>query len=320
MSMCYEGPVKPLGFQWHLTDRCNLRCAHCYQERFDAGAELTIDELRRLADRIVAAARPPVTIHLTGGEALLLPHFGRLLDHLEGFGEAVELHVITNGTVTDPAALEALARTSRLTAIKVSAESADPAINDRIRGPGNLARVEAGIARLREGTGKAVITMATIGRHNVAGVERFAAWSRELGAAGAIFERFVPLGRGRAMAGEALDEASWAQVAAAACGLAGIAVEADELLPYRAFWLAFDPGGGASGLAGAECNLGGGSMALMPDGTVYPCRRFPVPSGNARIEPMEAILDRLERFAADLGALARPGCRALERAVAEGNG
>jgi MoaA/NifB/PqqE/SkfB family radical SAM enzyme len=68
-------------------------------------------------------------------------------------------------------------------------------------------------------------------------------------------------------------------------------------------------------LAGAECNLGGGSMALMPDGTVHPCRRFPESLGNARWEPMERILARLERFAAGLGAPERPGCRALERAL-----
>jgi MoaA/NifB/PqqE/SkfB family radical SAM enzyme len=312
--MCYDDPMGGLGFQWHLTDRCNLRCAHCYQERFDAAAELTIDELRRLADRILAAASGPVTIHLTGGEPLLLPGFDRLLAHLDGFGEAVELHVITNGTVTGAAVLEALAGTERLATIKVSAESADSEINDRVRGPGNLARVERGIALVREATGGPVVTMATLGRHNAAGIERFAAWSRAQGAAGAILERFVPLGRGRAMAGEVLAEEAWAEVAAAVAGIADCDAEADDLRPYRAFWLGFEDDGDVS-LAGAGCNLGGGSMALMPDGAVFPCRRFPEPLGNARFEPVEEILGRLARFAAGLGAPARPGCRALERAL-----
>jgi MoaA/NifB/PqqE/SkfB family radical SAM enzyme len=301
-----------LGFQWHLTDRCNLRCGHCYQERFDAAAELGVEELCRLADRIVPAAGGPVAIHLTGGEPLLLPGFERLLGHLDGFGESVELHVITNGTVTGDAALEALAGARRLTTIKVSAESADPEINDRVRGRGNLARVEAGIARFREITGKSVIAMATLGRHNAAGLPAFAAWARGLGTDGAIFERFVPLGRGRAMAGEALDGPGWAVVAAAVAGWAGIETAADELLPYRAFWLGFDPGGEVS-LAGAECNLGRDSMALMPDGTVYPCRRFPEPAGNARFEPLAGIRERLARFASEQGVPGRSGCRALER-------
>jgi len=317
--MCYVWAMQALCFQWHLTDRCNLRCGHCYQERFDAAAELTTDELCRLADRIIAAASP-VTIHLTGGEPLLLPGFDRLLSHLDGFGEVVELHVITNGTVTVAAALDALARASRLTTIKVSVESADPGINDRIRGPGNLARVERGIARLREATDKSVVTMVTFGRHNAAGVKRFAAWSRDQGVAGAIFERFVPLGRGRAMAGATLDEAGWSEVAAAVYGLADIDADAEDLPPYRAFWLGFEDGGEECSLAGAECNLGSGSMALMPDGTVCPCRRFPEPLGNARFEPVATIRERLERFAAAFGTPARPGCRALEQALGSGGG
>jgi len=303
-----------LGFQWHLTDRCNLRCRHCYQERFDATTDLEIDELRRLADRIVAAAPGPLTIHLTGGEPLLLPGLDRLLRHLDGFGEAARLHVITNGTLTDPQALEALARCARLKTIKVSAESADSAVNDRARGAGNLARVEEGISALRRVTGRPVVTMATIGRHNADGIARFAGWSRELGATGAIFERFVPLGRGRSMAADALDEEGWAGIAATVAGLAGIAAGPAELAPYRAFRLGFETAGEAS-LAGAECNLGRDSMTLMPDGTVHPCRRLPEPMGNARFEEVERILERLERFARSQGVPGRPGCRALERSL-----
>lgn len=308
-----------LGFQWHLSDRCDGRCRHCYQQRFDAAAELEIDELCRLAERLVAASPGPLIIHLTGGEPLLLPGFDRLLAHLDGFGQAVELHVITSGTVIDPAALGALAGAARLKTIKVSVESADPGINDRIRGPGHLARAAEGIRRLREATGKAVVTMATLGRHNAAGIPRFARWSRDLGAAAVILERFVPLGTGRSMAAEALDEEDWDGVAAVAAGLAGVEADADELRRYRAFCLDFDAEGRVS-LAGAECNLGGEAMALMPDGTVHPCRRLPLPMGNVRFEPVGEILGRLERFAESAGVPGRPGCRALEAALGAGGG
>src|SRR5262245_46851861 len=30
--------------QWHITDRCNLRCAHCYQESY-SGAERPMNDL-----------------------------------------------------------------------------------------------------------------------------------------------------------------------------------------------------------------------------------------------------------------------------------
>lgn len=30
--------------QWHITDRCNLRCAHCYQESY-SGREPSYSDL-----------------------------------------------------------------------------------------------------------------------------------------------------------------------------------------------------------------------------------------------------------------------------------
>ena len=48
-----EAPLKTdgkaFGFQWHVTDRCNLRCRHCYQHRFDDGADLPLAALTAIA-------------------------------------------------------------------------------------------------------------------------------------------------------------------------------------------------------------------------------------------------------------------------------
>jgi radical SAM protein with 4Fe4S-binding SPASM domain len=43
-------------------------------------------------------------------------------------------------------------------------------------------------------------------------------------------------------------------------------------------------------LFGAPCIVGKDGIALMPDGTVYPCRRFPLKIGNLREEKLEDIL------------------------------
>ncbi len=81
-------------------------------------------------------------------------------------------------------------------------------------------------------------------------------------------------------------------------------------------------------LRAAECNLGASSMALMPDGSVQPCRRLPVVVGNLANEPLGQIRRRLERFSPsrvkkDLyGPVCSAcpleycsGCRAMARAV-----
>jgi MoaA/NifB/PqqE/SkfB family radical SAM enzyme len=39
-------------FQWHITDRCNLRCAHCYQNGYSLSSELTLEELKAVGRKI----------------------------------------------------------------------------------------------------------------------------------------------------------------------------------------------------------------------------------------------------------------------------
>lgn len=37
-------------FQWHITDACNLRCSHCYQENYSPNSELLLQDLKTIAD------------------------------------------------------------------------------------------------------------------------------------------------------------------------------------------------------------------------------------------------------------------------------
>ncbi|HOX47194.1 MAG TPA: radical SAM protein [Myxococcota bacterium] len=319
--------MKSFGFQWHLTDRCNLRCAHCYQDDFGPGAERPLEDLFAMVDAVLGALRDrPVSINLTGGEPLLLPGLPALLEHLSSQPNLSEMHVITNATVTAGPVLEALARYERVRYLKVSLEAADEAVNDRVRGPGNLARVRRNLGLYRQVTGKPFVLMMTLGRHNVGGVAAMAALAREVGAAGVIYERFVPLGQSRGFAAEVLGAEGWAHAVAGVLDAAGSEATPDELLAYRAFWLWTD--GREDPLEGALCNLGEGSMALMPDGTVYPCRRLPIPVGNVLREPFPRILARLQEFGVPAlaprltgglcglcGVEGCAGCRALARAL-----
>ena len=116
--------------------------------------------------------------------------------------------------------------------------------------------------------------------------------------------------RWRPLAQAALSSAEWGEVSAEISRSAGIEADPSDLSPFRAFWLHL----GADiqePLTGARCNLGGGSMALMPDGTVFPCRRLPVAVGNALEEPFARIRERLAEFEPGDGN----SCRALAAAL-----
>ena len=71
--------------QWHITNLCNLRCRHCYQEDFSKNCDLDWTGLQRISKNVLTTLQAwnrKASIHLTGGEPLLKPELFLLLDDL----------------------------------------------------------------------------------------------------------------------------------------------------------------------------------------------------------------------------------------------
>jgi radical SAM protein with 4Fe4S-binding SPASM domain len=281
-----------------------------------------------MADRVLGGVPDrEVTVNVTGGEPLLLPGIRDLLAHLHAFANLDEIVIITNGTVASEATLDMLRALPKVTTLKVSLEGATPAVNDAMRGEGSFRRVLENIPRLAS-AGKDIVLMITLSRHNAGEIEAFARLARDSGVAGVVFERFVPLGQGKGLMGSVLGPRDWADAVRAIAAAAGIDADPMDLLPYKAFWLSTAPAPGEEPLAGALCNLGDESMALMPDGSVFPCRRMALPIGNVLADPFDEILRRLASFESrrlkprltgifctSCGIEECSGCRALARSV-----
>ena len=83
-----------LKLQWHITDRCNLRCAHCYQDSYNSedlsyGQLLGIFEgYKTLLTQLNRESPHPVQGHIaiTGGEPFIreLCGFARGLPYRKG--------------------------------------------------------------------------------------------------------------------------------------------------------------------------------------------------------------------------------------------
>jgi len=319
--------MKTFGFQWHLTNRCNLRCGHCYQDDFTGRGEPGFDALLEMAERIFGALRDrEISVNLTGGEPLFMPRFFDLVERLHSYGSLKEAHVLTNGTIATDEVIERLRSSDRVGHLKVSIESGDGRVNDAIRGAGDLETVSRSLDRLIAGAGKPAMVMMTLARYNLPTIRETVRFAKAHGASGLILERFVPLGKGRSRREDVLDAQGWLEAVKAVVEAAGMDIDPATLLPYRAFWLWLDDR--EEKLEGALCNLGSESMALMPDGTVFPCRRLPVPIGNVLRDPIGTILSRLGDFGAPVirkrlhgglcglcGVEDCAGCRALARAL-----
>jgi len=267
---------------------------HCYQSDLESTAELPIDALKHIANGIMHTVPGPVTINITGGEPLLYRHHDmrpgvlELMTYLSKFDNLDELNIITSTMGMDEKIVCDLKALPKLSYVKVSLESHDPLVNDRIRWSGHY---QMALDNIRElvAAGLQVIIMTTLSKRNYQSVARLCAMAKDLGTQGVIFERFVPLGRGaNEMRDAVLTSKEWQDVLGAISGMAGVAV--DELLPYKAFWV------DGTTVSGAPCCLGPASMALMPDGTVYPCRRVPTPVGKLPDDGMERILAVLSKY------------------------
>jgi MoaA/NifB/PqqE/SkfB family radical SAM enzyme len=145
----------------YATYHCNLRCSYCLTE-----SNPRISDRREMAgeDMLVAVKQAAplgfASVGVTGGEVFMLPWIGDVLVEIAG---VLPTTVLTNGTLLPDRLLrriEPLAG-NRDFALQLSLDSADPAGNDRLRGPGNFARVCESVPRLRE-SGIAVRIATTV--------------------------------------------------------------------------------------------------------------------------------------------------------------
>lgn len=140
---------------WDLTNQCNLRCKHCYNNhkyfsRSDEPYQLA--SYQAVIDNISASHVDMV--HFLGGEPLLHPHVFEITRLLKAKGLMVGIN--TNGTFLKKYTNEILE--SGFGQVVVSLESSKPSRHDKIRGQGVFAMAMDGIRSMQDYDGKLVIS------------------------------------------------------------------------------------------------------------------------------------------------------------------
>jgi radical SAM protein with 4Fe4S-binding SPASM domain len=257
-----------ISFQWHITDICNLRCKHCYQENFLSNNDLSFDKIRLILENLKEQFGK-ISINITGGEPLYKKDFFDILDIISSFDNIESFNIITNGTLLNDRNINMLKNYKKLNEIKISIDGIKA--NDFIRGKGLLNIVEKNIKKI---SGIRKIIMFTAGGYNYREIEDVFDFSYEI-SDGLIIERFVPLGEGMQLKEFYLKQEEWFYIVQLIKDYFFID-NLNELAKFRAFYIDFKE----DEVFGALCNLGE-SFAIMPDGSIYPCRRLPIILGNA---------------------------------------
>ncbi len=280
--------------QWHLTNYCNLRCQHCYQEDFSKEKDLDWVGLTGVAHNLLTTLlgwNRIASIHLTGGEPLLKLELFSLLSHLNQNPLVGELGIITNGLLLDQEVVERLSALPKFRRINISLDGADAEVNDSIRGKGVFKKVIKNILLIKKESPFEIILMFTVMRRNYRSLASFLNLAQEVGVHGFIIERFIPWGRGREWKNEVLKKDEWKELIGVISELFSIE-EKNHLLSYQAFQIHLHEN--EPELLGAPCVIGRDGLCLMPEGDVFPCRRFPVSIGNLLTDSLKTIWENSE--------------------------
>jgi AdoMet-dependent heme synthase len=283
---------------WNLTERCNLACAHCYISAgpwHGAGGELTTDEVKRIADEILALNPSPMFI-LSGGEPLLRADLEAIAAHATAGGATVV--VGTNGTRLTAARIASL-QASGVTGVAISVDSLDERYHDRFRhGGGALADTLAAVGRLREAR-LDFLVQTTVTPGNRGEIGALAAWAAGAGAVCFNVYFLVETGRGaglRALAPEEND-ALLAELLELGQRYRGTMMVRSKCQPQimRHAWER-DPDSPLTRYA-TRCPCGVHYCRITPEGKVTPCPYTPAVAGDLRRQGFAEVWSGSEVFA-----------------------
>ncbi|MBL8918009.1 MAG: radical SAM protein [Myxococcaceae bacterium] len=179
----------PTRFFLNLTERCQLRCAHCITH---APTRTADGSARTMSEAVLDALTPHLAhAHYVGlthaGEPTLAPLLDPLLERLRRArrGRATVVHVVTNGMALTERRFEQLARAG-ITSWSFSLDGATPQTNDALRLGAKVVVLKQRLAafsalRQREALDVRLGVSCTLTRSNVHEVERVAHLVAEAG-------------------------------------------------------------------------------------------------------------------------------------------
>ncbi len=272
-------PKKRLLLQWHITERCNAHCRHCYQDE-RAHSELSLTQLLFILDQYKALlaqwrrlSRRHIGGHITitGGDPLIREDFPQLLGILARHKKWFTFALLTNGLAIDVPTAQFLKSLSPRF-VQVSLEGGR-SVHDHLRGEGNFDQTVAAIARLVR-TGIPTSIAFTAHKANFREFSEIAAIGRKLGVARVWADRLIPLGRGSTMFHQMLDPNEAWQLFVRMDKERAKENGKTRIAMHRA--LQFMVAGGTP----YRCTAGDTLLTILANGDLVPCRRMPLVVGN----------------------------------------
>lgn len=243
---------------FHLTDRCNLSCAHCLFASSPAKS-LTLPRAQLDSGSRQALELGCRLFYFTGGEPFLYPDFFPWLTAFLSHNPQAHAVILTNGTLLEQN-INVLQGLERLH-LQVSLDGMEQA-HDRLRGQGAYQRLLANLTALRQAAIPFTLSIA-VSRANVADLTDLVSLAAEIGAASIhLLYHFI---RGKGSREQFVPPAEIFPHLLAAWERAeqcGIPIDNIETMRGQVF--------STPGTRHDLSNSGWESLAIGPDGVIYP--------------------------------------------------
>jgi radical SAM protein with 4Fe4S-binding SPASM domain len=274
--------IRPTSFhlQWHITERCNFRCKHCYIE--DEIEELPLSELSLILNQYIDMIRiweldknnRPRKLSIGGGEPFVRKDLFDLLEKIkENKDMFTSVGIMSNGSLITKDVAKRL-KNCGISGVQISLEGTEK-VNDKIRGKESFKRAVNGIKNLME-AGIPVGVSVTIHRENYRDFSNLLDFLKDLGVKSIGASRFVPIGIGKNL--EILQPKELKKFYSSVISKKKKLEKEGVYLSTHcsdSLWFIEDQNYGTHG-----CSAGYDSFSILPNGDVVPCRRLPVKVGN----------------------------------------
>lgn len=280
-----------LTLQWHITERCNWRCKHCYQESYTT-PEMKLPELLRVRDQfleLLDSFNPPLgraRINITGGEPFARTDIMEFLSGIAQYNHRWSWALLSNGSFLNKENVKYL-RGLGIKMFQVSMEGLEKT-NDEIRGEGAFQKTLKAIEFLTEAGIETVVSL-TLSRKNKEDIEGLAKILAERRVKTLGIRRIIPWGQGEQMKKYLLEPPElsdlYRQIESINTRLidTGYNLRVGGGCESGLFYndVKIHPETGENLMTKNTCGVKEGrTMVVLPDGAVFPCRRLPIPVGK----------------------------------------
>ena len=268
--------VERFVLQWHLSENCNLKCLHCYQENHKI-IQLKYEQLVEIYNQfkeLLKKMKMKGHINITGGEPLCNPHLFKILDLIKQDENLISFSILTNGTLITEE-IEKKIKNYNPYYVQVSLEGGKK-INDYIRGKGTYKKIAKGIINLRNQDIFTSISF-TANRLNYKEFPKVVKYARKYNVNNVWSDRYIPLGDSddKNLALNYKQTREYLRIMAnERTKLMKIKNNNTTISMYRAlqFQMTNDFAYG--------CTAGDTLLTVMENGDLVPCRRMPIVVGN----------------------------------------